>query len=673
MTEIALLGNPNSGKTSLFNQLTGSYEYVGNWNGVTVEKKRGRLKTREEQIIDLPGVYSLNPLTRDEQVVTNFFLTEPFYSILNIVDASQLERNLQLTIQLLEMNKPLMIGLNMMDVAKSRGIHIDIDKLAELLDVNIQPIVARTGKGCHTLMDKIDQLTDRSVTFKLDYGAAIEAGIEKLSTFLEKEQISDIPVRWLAIQFFDENKTVWSHLEKHVHCDNLSALFKETEVLLEKETGKRISPAEQIFSVRDRFIQNVIDQSLTNKNVSQRPLSEKIDQIVTNKYLGIPIFLSLMYIMFMVTFNWIGTPLSDLLDGFITGAFSEWLHIGLETVGVSEFMMKLILDGIIPGVGGVLVFFPQIFILFFFISLLEDSGYMARISLVMDRLMESLGLNGKSFIPMIIGFGCNVPGIMSARTIEQPKDRLITILLTPFMSCSARLPVYALFVGAFFAKHQALIVLSLYVLGIICAFITAKILSKTILKNERSIFVIELPPYRVPHWQTLLRSTWDKGKGFIKKAGTFIFGGTVLIWILLNLGSGGWFVTMDQSLLALFSSILVPFFIPLGFGTWQAVSALMTGFLAKESVVAAMNIIYHSPSTNLLQDTLAHVFTPLSAYSFLVFTLLYLPCLPTVATVKKETDSFKWMIFSMIYPLAVAYVVSLLIYQGGRVIAFFIL
>lgn len=668
MTEFALLGNPNSGKTSLFNQLTSSYEYVGNWSGVTVEKKKGKLKDKDDHIVDLPGVYSLNPLTKDEQVVISFFLEEHFHSIINIVDASQIERNLQLTIQLLEMNKSMLIGLNMVDVAQNRGIHIDIEKLQAQLDVEVQPIIARTGKGCSTLIDKMRKLADQSTSFHLDYGESIEKGIEKLTERIGRETIHELPVRWLAIQFFDGNEKVKAFLEKYINRDDLYAIFKETESLLVEETGKNISPSDVIYSVRDQFIKKVVAKSITIDTVKDLPLSEKIDRIVTNKYLGIPIFLLLMYLMFMITFNWLGSPLSDLLDGFLSGPFTEWLTKGLEALGVSQLLMNLILDGIVPGVGGVLVFVPQILILFFFISFLEDSGYMARLSLVMDKMMEYFGLNGKAFIPMIIGFGCNVPGIMAARTIEQPKDRLITIFLSPFMSCSARLPVYALFVGAFFAEHQALIVLSLYVLGIVLALITAKILSKTILKNEKSIFVIELPPYRVPHMKTLLRSTWDKGKGFIKKAGTFIFGGTVVVWLLLNFGPGGSFVEMEDSFIALIGGMIVPILAPLGFGTWQAASALMTGILAKESVVATMNILYHSGAEDYLQTVLANVFTPLSAYSFLAFILLYIPCLATVATIKKETASAKWTLFSVIYTFAVAYVVSLVIYQVGRFI-----
>jgi ferrous iron transport protein B len=400
------------------------------------------------------------------------------------------------------------------------------------------------------------------------------------------------------------------------------------------------------------------------------PLSEKIDAIVTNKILGLPIFFLLMYLMFMLTFDWLGFPLSDLLDSFITGTLSTAIENLLHAAGASAFIHSLILDGIVAGVGGVLVFVPQIFILFFFISLLEDSGYMARVALVMDRLMEAVGLNGKAFIPMMIGFGCNVPGIMAARTIETPKERLLTIILTPLMSCSARLPVYALFVGAFFVQQKAFIVLSLYILGVAVALILAKLFSSTILKGETSFFVIELPPYRLPQFQALWRSTWDKGKGFVKKAGTFIFAGSVFIWLLSYIGPGGMDVALDDSFLAAIGGFIAPLFEPIGFNTWQAGASLITGFLAKEAIISTMNIIYFVPDEASLQGLLSDYFTPLAGYSFMVFILLYIPCLATVATIYKETGSKKWTAFSMGYALIIAYLLALIIYQGGKLLGF---
>lgn len=674
MIEIALFGNPNTGKTSLFNSLTGSYEYVGNWSGVTVEKKVGVLRNKQGHLIDLPGIYSLNPLSKDERVVTDFLLHESFTEVLNIVDASQLERNLHLTVQLLEFGKPLIIGLNMMDVAKSRGIDINEQLLGDKLGVRIVPIIARTGKGC----DELNKLlvvssTQRKESLNLYYGSVIEKGIDKLSQLVigKKEAIIEQlpPLRWLALQFYEGNKVVFDYLQKFIPSEELDQLLQETEAkLIGKNEGKSLHQA--IYNVRREFIGNIIHDAARRKKAEKRPLTERIDLIVTDKILGVPIFLFFMYLMFMLTFNWLGFPLSDALDAFFSGPLTEWLTAGLVSIGASDFILSLILDGIVAGVGGVLVFVPQIFILFFFISFLEDSGYMARVALVMDRLMESIGLNGKSFIPMIIGFGCNVPGVMAARTIEQPKERLLTILLTPLMSCSARLPVYALFVGAFFAANQAIVVLALYVLGIVMAFILAKVFSSTILKSETSIFVIELPPYRVPQFQTLARSTWDKGKGFVRKAGTFIFAGSVVIWLLSYAGPGGLAVEMNDSFLAMIGGVFAPLLAPIGFGTWQAGASLLTGFFAKEVVVSTMNIIYHVPDIESLQGMLAGAYTPLSAFTFMAFVLLYVPCLATTATIQKETGSVKWTLFAIGYALILAYVLCLVIYQVGRALGF---
>ncbi|KEF38304.1 ferrous iron transporter FeoB [Schinkia azotoformans MEV2011] len=674
MIEIALFGNPNTGKTSLFNSLTGSYEYVGNWSGVTVEKKVGLLRNKQGHLIDLPGIYSLNPLSKDERVVTDFLLHESFTEVLNIVDASQLERNLHLTVQLLEFGKPLIIGLNMMDVAKNRGIDINERLLGDLLGVRIVPIIARTGKGC----DELSKLlvvtsTQRKEPLNLYYGSAIEKGIDKLSQLVVGKKKSIIeqlpPLRWLALQFYEGNKVVFDYLQKFISSEELEQLLLETEAkLIEKNEGKSLHQA--IYNVRREFIDKIIAGVAKRNKADKLPLTERIDLIVTHKILGIPIFLFFMYLMFMLTFNWLGFPLSDALDAFFSGPLTEWLTAGLVSIGASDFIQSLILEGIVAGVGGVLVFVPQIFILFFFISFLEDSGYMARVALVMDRLMESVGLNGKSFIPMIIGFGCNVPGVMAARTIEQPKERLLTILLTPLMSCSARLPVYALFVGAFFAANQAFVVLALYVLGIVMALILAKIFSSTILKSETSVFVIELPPYRVPQFQTLARSTWDKGKGFVRKAGTFIFAGSVVIWLLSYAGPHGLAVEMDDSFLAMIGSVFAPLLAPIGFGTWQAGASLLTGFFAKEVVVSTMNIIYHVPDVDSLQGMLAGAYTPLSAFTFMAFVLLYVPCLATTATIQKETGSVKWTLFAIGYALVLAYVLCLIIYQVGRALGY---
>ncbi|MDX8361376.1 ferrous iron transport protein B [Cytobacillus sp. IB215316] len=663
-SQIALFGNPNTGKTSLFNNLTGSYEYVGNWSGVTVEKKIGILRDKQGQLIDLPGVYSLNPLSKDEEVVTNFMLTASFEKIVNIVDASQLKRNLHLTVQLLEFEKPIIIGLNMVDVAKKRGLIINAEKLADKLDVIVAPIIARTGMGCEELTANLALLNESNERiFTLNYGAILEEAIQQIEEILP-DNLS-ISKRWLAIQYLEGNKQVESYVRQFLEPNILEQIKHQTEQMISKVTESG-TIRQFIYHIRDQFIGGLIVNVMEVSETKERTTTELIDNIVTNKYFGLPLFLLFMYIIFMLTFDWLGSPLADLLDGFISGPISSLLANGLEVIGASEFIQSLVLDGIVAGVGGVLVFVPQIFILFLLISFLEDSGYLARVAVVMDRLMEAIGLNGKAFIPMIIGFGCNVPGVMAARTIEQPKERLLTILLTPLMSCSARLPVYALFAGTFFIKHQAVIVFSLYVLGIVVAMVLAKLFSSIFFKGEKSLFVMELPPYRIPQLLTLSRSTWEKGKGFLKKAGTIIFAGSVFIWLLTYFGPSGVAEQMDNSFLALIGGYIAPLFAPLGFGTWQAAASLMTGFFAKEVVVSTMNIIYYAPNTDSLQGMLSEYYTPISAISFMSFVLLYVPCLATVATIKKESNSTKWTLFSVGYALVIAYVISLLIYQVGK-------
>lgn len=662
---IALFGNPNTGKTSLFNMLTGSYEYVGNWTGVTVEKKVGILRDKWGQLIDLPGVYSLSPVSKDEGVATQFLLHEKFDSILNIIDASGLERNLQLTVQLLEFGKPVFVALNMIDVARGRGINIDVEKLASSLGTSVIPIVARTGEGCLELTKKVKstRLSSTITSLRIDYGPALEPVIERMVQSFSAD--CPLPKRWLALQFLEGNQAIGDSIRQYSHPSWLLEMKEEAEINIQ-QLGLGKSLQSYIRKVRADFISHVLGESVSKSKEQEQYLSQKIDAIVTHKFLGMPLFLLFMFLIFKLTFDWLGSPLSDQLDAFMTGPLSAWMEAGLVKAGASPLIQAVILEGIISGVGGVLVFVPQIFILFFFISFIEDSGYMARVAMVMDRLMEHIGLNGKAFIPMIIGFGCNVPGVMAARTIEQPKERLLTILLTPLMSCSARLPVYSLFVGAFFVRSQAFVVLSLYVLGIVVALILAKLFSSTILKQESSFFIVELPPYRFPQWRTLMRSTWEKGKGFVKKAGTIIFGGSVVIWFLSYAGPSGLDVDMNHSYLASIGGVVAPLFAPIGFGNWQAGAALLTGFFAKEVVVSTMNIIYASPNLETLQGIMAGYFTPLQAFSFMTFILLYVPCLATVSVIRKETASVRWTWFAVGYALVIAYSLCLVIYQVGQ-------
>ena len=492
--------------------------------------------------------------------------------------------------------------------------------------------------------------------------ASIETAIEELLVQLGEH--GNKRKRWIAVQYLINNEIIEQAYD--ASHSTFKDIKERAEKTIQKEKGRSLD--EEIHQIRMAVIHNIVEQ-VTEDHEKQDSLSltKWIDHIATHPVFGIPFFLLVLLVVFELTFDWLGTPISDALDAFFSGSLTNWATSLLNLMDTAPFIKAVVLEGIIAGVGGVLVFVPQIFILFFFISLLEDSGYMARVAVVMDRLMEFIGLNGKAFIPLVIGFGCNVPSIMAARTIEQPKERLLTILISPFMSCSARLSVYALFVAAFFEKFEALIVLSLYVLGIVVAILVAKIFS-LFLKNEKSYFVMELPPYNLPQIGQLLRSTWDKGKGFVKKAGTFIFGGTVFIWLFSYLGPAGTNVPIDDSYMAIVSGFFAPIFAPLGFASWQAVSALITGFLAKEVVVSTMNILYHVPAGETMANLLPQFYTPLTAYTFLVFILLYTPCLSTVAIMKKETGSTKLTLFSLVYSFIVAYGVAFGVFKAGQLL-----
>ncbi|MEW4383337.1 ferrous iron transport protein B [Staphylococcus epidermidis] len=655
-----ILGNPNVGKTSLFNALTGSYEYIGNWSGVTVEKKVGKLKDNVGDLVDLPGTYDLSPISKDETVVTDYLMSTSFTGMINIIDACQLKRNLNLTIQLMELNKPMIIGLNMIDVATQRGIKINYQALMRKLKVPVFPIVARKAKGTHSLLGELNYLEPHQRrAFKINYGTEIETAIQQICSIIKQDNMYPTErLRFIAIQYLIDNVQIYQELDAMI-LEQLEPIKRKLSNATEQSTRQRIE------AVRNDYINQLLEDIVEYPEEDKQFFTSKVDRLLLNRYLGIPIFLGIMWLIFQTTFTWIGTPLSDQLDAFISGPLSEWIKSVMNTLHITSFLQDLITDGIIAGVGSVLVFVPQIVVLFFFISLLEDSGYMARIAVLMDKTMESLGLSGKSFIPMIIGFGCNVPSIMAARSIENEKERLITILVAPFMSCSARLPVYALFVGAFFSAHQSLVVLSLYILGIVVALLVSTLLNKLILKDNQSVFIVELPTYRVPSFKTLWRSTWEKAKGFVKKAGTFIFGGSVVIWTLTYIGPHGVNVPINQSFMHMIGQGFANLIAPLGFGSWQAGAILIPGFLAKEVIISSMAILYSSSERGLTQ-VIQQQFTPLSAYAFMIFILLYVPCISTVATIRKETSSWKWTLLAVVYPIVTAYILTFVFYQVSQ-------
>ncbi|MCK4260715.1 MAG: ferrous iron transport protein B [Halanaerobiales bacterium] len=660
---IALAGNPNAGKTSLFNSLTGARQHVGNWPGVTVEKKEGKAiyQGKSVNIIDLPGTYSLGAYSEDEMIARDYIVKENPDVVINVVDATNLERNLYLTTQILEMNVDVVIALNMMDEAKAREIQIDVKKLSNLLGLPTIPTIATKKEGVNELLKSAVEQKKAEKTFKIDYGREIEEELETLQKVLSvyMDLSASYPLRWLAIKLLEDDK----HLLKEIESkDKVIAQVEKSKQRILEVLDEEVETI--IIDQRYQFIAEITKKCVKRPQTTKETLSDKIDKVVTHRIIGIPLFTVVMWLVFQFTFK-----LGDPLIGWVE-TFFEYLgglaSAGLENIGASEMLISFVMDGVIGGVGSVLVFLPPILLVFLAISLLEDSGYMARGAYVMDRLMTALGLHGKSFISMIIGFGCNVPGIMATRTLENKKDRMIAILINPFMSCLARLPVYVLFGSAFFAASQGWMIFSLYVLGIVIAIITAKIFSKTLFKGEPSPFVMELPPYRIPTLKGIFVHMWNKGSSFVKKATTIIFGVVVLIWVLSNFPLGVEYAS-EQSLIGQIGSFVAPVFKPLGFGTWQAAVALVFGLLAKEVVVGTFGVVYGVEEGSLTEVLRGH-FTPLSAYAFLVMTLIYVPCVAAIGAIKRETNSWKWTAFAVGYSLVLGWILAFIVYQGGKLI-----
>ena len=672
--KVALAGNPNCGKTTLFNALTGSNQYVGNWPGVTVEKKEGtaHLGDRELTVVDLPGIYSLSPYSMEEIVARDFIIGEGPDAIIDIVDATNLERNLYLTVQLLELERPLVLALNFMDEVKARGDQIDVDRLAKELGVPVVPITAKTGEGLAELLQVAHRQMHLGVTYEPDdlYDDFTHDIHHRMGELIhDYAYAANLPAHWSAIKLLEGDGVVAKALklppEVQKKLDAIIAEYEASSDLGDRET--------LVADSRYRYIERVVHASVVKGKGADGPtLSEKIDKVVTGRFTALPLFLCAMLVMFVITFGPFGSWLQDGVSALID-LFSGWLEGTLTSVGAPYVLISLVCDGIISGVGGVLSFLPQIALLFFFLSFLEDSGYMSRAAFIMDRLLRRFGLSGKAFIPMLMGFGCSVPAIMGARTMENEKDRRMTILLIPFMSCSAKLPVYGLLSAAFFGPWAGLVVFALYVIGMIVGILSGLLFKHTLFAGEPAPFVLELPPYRLPSMENIATHVWQKVKGFLVKAGTLILAMSVVLWVLQSFDFSLHMVEdAGESMLGTLGTWIAPIFAPLGFGFWQAAVALLTGFVAKEMVVSSLSMFYGF-ALNAAGSAVAAAmtgFTPLSAFSMLVFILLYVPCVAATSTMLRELGSAKWTAFSVCWQIGVAYIASLLVHTVGLALGF---
>jgi ferrous iron transport protein B len=712
---VAVAGNPNSGKSTLINAIAGTRLHVGNWPGVTVEKKEALFEYRDKRIrlVDLPGTYSLSPYTQEEIIARDYLVHKRPDVIVDVVDATNLERNLYLTIQLMELGIPVVVALNMYDEAKKKHFQIDIKAIEKMLGIRIIPTVATKKEGLTDLLRTVTEIAEDPSAHRpkeLNYGEDIESAVKSASEDIRSNHSSlavEYPLRWLALKLIEDD----SHVLQEINAGDNEILTSNTINHLKKAHGEDIESI--MADARYAQASGLTHEALKKPEIRKTELTEKIDKIVLNRFFGIPIFLAAMWLVFKLTFD-VSTPFADWMDAMMAGPFMRWTAAILGFVMAPDWLISLATEGVIAGVGFVLVFVPVIFAMMFFITFLEGSGYMARAAFVMDRLMHVMGLHGKSFIPMLLGFGCNVPAIYSTRMLENPRDKALTALLVPLMSCGARLPVYVLFAGAFFTAHSGTVLWSLYVMGIVLAVVMGVLFKKTLFRGEAPVFIMELPPYRMPSFRSLMIHTWEKGKHFLIKAGTYIFAVSILVWFLLNLPWG--VENKKDSYLGRTGQIIAPVFKPLGFGNWEASSALVTGVIAKEIVVGTMGEIYvheteeeavETPtlredlkeigssfanaaldaSTNVvstfgivsistekeeehvpIQNVIKSSFSPLSAYAFMAFVLLYMPCVVVAAAMRHEFGTWKWFGIAFAYQMALAWVVAFTIYQGGTLL-----
>lgn len=635
----ALAGNQNCGKTTLFNQLTGSNQHVGNFPGVTVDQKVGQMKSQPDcSVVDLPGIYSLRPYTNEEIVTRDFLLNEKPDGIINIVDATNIERNLYLTLQLMEMRIPMVLALNMMDEVRNNGGTINVEKMSEALGIPVVPISAAKNEGIEELVQAAVRVAKEKRTAKvIDFckqgpvHRCIHSVCHQIEDHAEKAGLS---VRFSCSKLIENDTRIVDMLQL---SQNELELVEHSIIEMEAEAGMDRNAA--LAGMRYDFIESVCADTVIKCEESKEHIrSVKIDSILTHKYFAIPIFILVMFLVFFLTFNVFGAVLSDLLSMLIDD-ITALVDKGLTAYGINPVVHSLVIDGIFAGVGSVLSFLPIIVVLFFFLSILEDTGYMARIAFVMDKLLRKIGLSGRSIVPLLVGFGCTVPAVMASRTLSSERDRRMTIMLTPFMSCSAKIPIYAVFAAAFFQKYAALVMIGMYLTGIIIGIIVALIFDRTVFRGKPIPFVMELPNYRFPSAKSVLLLMWDKAKDFLQRAFTIIFLATVIIWFLQSFDSRLNVVTDSaDSILAAIGHLLAPVFAPLGFNDWRIPTALITGFTAKEAVISTLGVLMGT-STAALGPALHTLFTPVSAISFLVFTLLYTPCVAAIAAVKRELES----------------------------------
>ena len=657
--KFALVGNQNCGKTTLFNQLTGSNQHVGNFPGVTVDRKDGVIRGHANTLVtDLPGIYSMSPYTGEELVTRQFLLGDKPRGIINIVDATNIERNLYLTMQLMELNVPMVLALNMMDEVRENGGSIRVNELEARLGIPVIPISAAKNEGIGELIDHaihVAQYQERpgrqDFCDAQECNGAVHRCLHSLMHLIEDHaEAAGIPVRFAASKLAEGDTLIMEQL-------NLSQNERETveHIIVQMEEERRLDRAAAIADMRFSFIRRICDAAVVRPHESrEHARSVALDRVLTGRYTAIPAFIAIMGLVFYLTFNVVGAVLSGWLEtgiSMLSGAVERLL----SAAGVSPVVHSLVIDGVFGGVGSVLSFLPFIVTLFFFLSLLEDSGYMARVAFVMDKLLRKIGLSGRSIVPMLVGFGCTVPGVMATRTLPSERDRKMTILLTPFMSCSAKLPIYAFFSAVFFPEHMALVMIGLYALGVVCGILMALLLKKTLFSGEPVPFVMELPNYRMPGAKNVALLLWEKAKDFLQRAFTVIFVATILIWFLQTFDMRLQVVeNSHDSLLSAISGLLAPLFAPLGFGDWRVVTSLVSGFMAKESVVSSLVLLYGS--TEVLLASL----TPLAAASLLVFSLLYTPCVAAVSSIKRELGG-KWAVGVVVTQCAIAWIAAFIV------------